>query len=143
MAPRRSEAIENHMSTIDIFPHIPRNVVQIKQLQEASRHLLVFPRDSEHGRYMVESASEPGRYYEVALERDKLSGQCTCTWAQYGGINCKHVLAALRAQYASSGTLSFWPTRDDAQRQHRHIWQGQQMYATLRPRRQPRHGNKS
>jgi hypothetical protein len=124
------------MSAIETSQYTVRNVVQIKQLQDASRRLNVIPRDPEHGRYLVESASASGRYYEVALQRDELSGHCTCTWAQYGGINCKHVLAALRADYAWAGTLSFWPTRDEAQRQHRRIWQGERLYATLRPRRQ-------
>jgi hypothetical protein len=127
------------MTAPDFFPPLPRNTVQIKQLQEASRRLEVIPHDPEHGRYLVESASESGRYYEVALQRDGLSGHCTCTWAQYGGINCKHVLAALRAEYAPLGALSFWPTRDEARRQHRRVWQGERIYATLRPRRQRRY----
>ena len=112
----------------------PRNTVQIKKLQAASRRLLVVPRDPEHGRYLVESAGDSGRFYEVALQRGELSGHCTCPWAQYGGINCKHVLAALRAHYAPSGSLSFWPSQDTARRQHRRILLGERLYATLRPR---------
>jgi SWIM zinc finger len=127
--------MERLMKAIDFFPPLPRNIVQIKELQEASRRLEVIPRDPERGRYLVESARESGRYYEVALQRDGLSGHCTCTWAQYGGINCKHVLAALRVAYEPLGVLSFWPTRDEARRQHRRMWQGERIYATLRPRR--------
>jgi len=121
------------------LPPLPRNVVQIKKLQQASRRLMVIPRDPEHGRYLVESAGQPGRYYEVAVQRDGLSGHCTCPWAHYGGINCKHVLAALRAHYEARGAaLSFWPTRADARRQHRRILPGERLYATLRPRRRRR-----
>jgi uncharacterized Zn finger protein len=109
--------------------------VQIKKLQDASRQLLVIPRDPERGRYLVASARQSGRYYEVALQQDALMGHCTCPWAQYGGINCKHVLAALQAHYAPWGALSFWSTRDAARRQHRRILPGERLYATLRPRR--------
>jgi SWIM zinc finger len=120
------------------LPPLPRNVVQIKKLQQASQCLMVVPHDPERGRYLVESASHSGRHYEVAVQRDALSGHCTCPWAQYGGINCKHVLAALRAQYEPWGALSFWPTRADARRQHRRILPGERLYATLRPRRRRR-----
>jgi hypothetical protein len=98
---------------------------------------MVIPRDPERGRYLVVSASDPGRAYEVALQRGELAGHCTCLWAQYGGINCKHVMAALREHYAPWGRLSFWPSRDAAARQHRRILPGERLYATLRPRRQP------
>lgn len=112
-----------------------RNVVHIKELQRASRYLDVVPYDPEHGVYGVESASRPGRHYEVVLEKDTLAGHCTCPWSQYGGINCKHVFAALRVRYAPQGALSFWRTRMAARRQHRRILTGNQLYATLRPRR--------
>jgi uncharacterized Zn finger protein len=115
-----------------------RTTVRVKQLQEASRRLMVIPRDPERGRYLVASAGDPSRAYEVALQRGELSGHCTCTWAQYGGINCKHVLAALREHYADVGQLSFWPSRDAAERQHRRILPGERLYATLRPRGQRR-----
>ena len=117
------------------LPLSVRNTVHIKKLQDASRRLLVVPRDPEHGRYLVESANQSGHFYEVALQRDGLSGHCTCLWAQHGGVNCKHVLAALRAEYEARGSLSFWLTRDAAQRQHRRVLPGERLYATLRPRR--------
>ena len=115
-----------------------RNTVQVKKLQAASRRLMVIPRDPERGRYLVASAGDPSRAYQVSLQRGELAGHCTCLWAQYGGINCKHVLAALREHYASAGRLSFWPNRDAAERQHRHILPGERLYATLRPRGQRR-----
>ncbi len=112
-----------------------RNVVHIKALQEASRHLQVIARDAAHGRYLVESARDSGQHYEVALHSGELAGHCTCRWAQHGGINCKHVLAALRVAYAGQGTLSFWPTQDAARRQHRQVLPGERLFATLRTRR--------
>lgn len=113
----------------------PRNIVNIKQLQAASRRLAVIPRDPERRRYLVESASQSGQFYEIALQRDELAGHCTCQWSQHGGINCKHVLAALRAEYEPWGALSFWPTPEAARRQHRRVLPGERLYATLRPRR--------
>ena len=112
----------------------PRNIRRIKKLQQASRQLLVIPRDAEHGRYLVKSAGDADQYYQVAVQSDMLTGHCTCPWSRYGGINCKHVLAALQAKYEPWGALSFWPTRADAQRQHRQVLPGERLYATLRPR---------
>ncbi len=109
-----------------------RSVVHIKKLQRASRQLDVIPSDPVHGLYVVESATQPGRCYEVRLDPEQLSGSCTCPWAQHGGINCKHVLAALRAHYAPHESISFWRNRSDARRQHRRIVVGTQLYATLR-----------
>jgi len=122
------------MTNIGTLSPQPRNVRQIKKLQQASRQLLVIPRDPERGRYLVASAGNANQYYQVAVQPGMLSGHCTCSWAQYGGINCKHVLAALRAEYEPWGALSFWPTREDARRQHRHVLPGERLYATLRPR---------
>jgi len=115
-----------------------RNTVQVKKLQAASRRLMVIPRDPERGRYLVASAGDPSRAYQVSLQRGELAGHCTCLWAQYGGINCKHVLAALREHYASAGRLSFWPNRDAAERQHRRILPGERLYANMRTRGQRR-----
>jgi hypothetical protein len=130
---------ENIMTTqTHSVTSLPRNVRQIKQLQEASRHLQVIPRDVEHGRYLVASAHDSDRYYQVVVNRDEMSGHCTCPWAQYGGINCKHVLAALGAEYEPWGAISFWPTPDAARRQHRRVLWGERIYATLRPRARSR-----
>ncbi len=123
------------MTSDILYKPAQRNVVQIKALQRASQHLDVVPADPEHGLYLVESASRPDRSYAVVLADATLQGSCTCPWSQYGGINCKHVLAALRTRYAEQGSLSFWRTRRDARRQHRRILTGNQVYATLRPRR--------
>ena len=113
----------------------PRNVVQLKKLQGKSRHLHVTPQDPEGGLYLVESASLPGHVYQVALSHDGFSGQCSCPWGQHGGTNCKHVLAALQEHYADEGRLSFWPSSQAAQRQHRRTLRSDTLIATVRPRR--------
>lgn len=117
-------------TTVNAFPK--RNVVRIKALQRASRELDVIPLTSDEERYHVTSASTPGRYYEVRIDPATLQGSCTCPWAEHGGVNCKHVLAVLRARYAQEGQLSFWRHPQDARRQHRQIIAGDDIYATLR-----------
>ncbi len=107
-----------------------RNVVRLKALQRASRRLVVTPIGPAS--YRVGSASLSGRSYYVMIDPDTLSGQCTCPWAQYGGVNCKHVLAVLRSHYADRGQLSFWADPAEARRQHRPIISGQGLYATVR-----------
>lgn len=109
-----------------------RNVTRLKDLQQASRHLEVVPVDEHAGVYLVESASHHGEHYQVTISGDTLDGSCTCPWAQHGGINCKHVLAVLRAHYAEQGHLAFWHSQGDAKRQHRHVIAGPHLYATLR-----------
>lgn len=110
----------------------PRSIVNVKRLQRASRKLDVIPLDPPAGRYMVESETHPGELYEVTLDAEGPGGYCTCPWGAHGGVNCKHVLAVLRAYYASEGQLSFWHHRQDARRQHRRIIAGDDLYATLR-----------
>ena len=110
----------------------PRSIVRVKDLQQKSRRLEVVPLTPEQGRYFVTSAAKNGSYYEVTLARDGLGGSCSCPWGQYGGENCKHVLAALREHYASQGQISFWSSLEQAQRQHRHMVQGERLYGTLR-----------
>lgn len=107
-----------------------RNVVRLKALQRASKHLAVTRLSP--GSYRVTSASQPGRHYYVLIDPATLTGQCTCPWAQYGGVNCKHVLAVLRSHYAEQGQLSFWADPDEARRQHRPVIAGEHLYATVR-----------
>lgn len=113
---------------------IERNVIQIKRLQRAVRGLNVIPRDPERGKYLVESASRPGVVYEVSLDERAMAGRCSCPWAEHGGINCKHVLAALQEHYGGQSRLSFWRSHEDARRQHRRTVPGNQLFVTLRPR---------
>lgn len=111
----------------------PRTVVRVKALQRASRALEVVPRDPARGQYLVASASQPGVFYAVDLAPSALSGRCTCAWGQHGGVNCKHIMAALRVHH-SSGQLSFWRTLTDARRQHRRTVTGDGIFATVRPK---------
>jgi uncharacterized Zn finger protein len=111
----------------------PRNVVRLKALQRASRRLDVVRISDRAERYIVSSASQPGRFYNVQIDPESLTGQCTCRWAQHGGVNCKHVLAVLRACFAEQGALSFWPSDKAARRQHRQVLAGEHLVATLRP----------
>lgn len=114
------------------FTEARRNVVRLKRLQRESRRLQVTPLSADSASYRVASASQPGRSYFVLIDPTTLTGQCTCPWAQYGGVNCKHVLAVLRQHYAGQGELSFWATPQDARRQHRPVIAGDQLFATLR-----------
>ncbi|NTU82722.1 MAG: SWIM zinc finger family protein [Chloroflexales bacterium] len=107
-----------------------RNVVRLKALQRASRRLLV--EQTGAASYRVSSASQAGRSYYVLIDPETLTGQCTCPWAQYGGVNCKHVLAVLQAHYAGRGALSFWADPGAARRQHRPIIAGEHLYVTVR-----------
>lgn len=118
------------METNTLAPR--RNVVRIKALQRASRELDVIPLTGEDERYHVSSGSTPGRFYEVRLNAETLEAHCTCAWAEHGGVNCKHVLAVLRARYAGEGRLSFWARLQDAARQHRPVIAGEQLFATVR-----------
>jgi hypothetical protein len=118
------------MSEISTQPR--RNVVRLKALQRASRQLDVIPLTGDDERYHVSSASTPGRYYEVRVNPATLEGTCSCPWGEHGGVNCKHVLAVLRARYAGEGRLSFWPERQDARRQHRPVIEGADLFVTVR-----------
>jgi uncharacterized Zn finger protein len=109
-----------------------RNVVRLKDLQRASRRLDVIPLTTDDERYHVSSGSTPGRYYEVRIDPATLECHCNCAWAEHGGVNCKHVLAVLRAHYAAEGRLSFWRERQDARRQHRPVIEGSELFATVR-----------
>lgn len=113
-------------------PQVRRGVVRLKALQRASRSLDVIPLTSADERYHVASGTTPGRYYEVTIDPATLEARCSCPWAEYGGVNCKHVLAVLRARYASEGSLSFWQRRQDARRQHRKLIEADGLFATVR-----------
>lgn len=113
---------------------LKRNVVRLKALQRESRRLDVIPLTGAGSgeRYHVSSGSTPGRYYEVTIDPLTLEGRCSCPWGEHGGVNCKHVLAVLRARYAGEGSLSFWQRLQDARRQHRTVIAGEGLFATVR-----------
>jgi uncharacterized Zn finger protein len=113
---------------------LSRNVVNLKQLQQASKKLEVSLLDPETNTYLVASASRPGFFHEVTIDWDGTEGLCDCPWAQHGGVNCKHVLAALRYHHSEQGNVSFWRSAAAARRQHRPMLVGDSMYLTIRPR---------
>ena len=96
----------------------------IKQLQAQSRRMQAHRVD----RYtlVVQSTSNPQANHIVTVEFDKediVQARCTCQWALNRGVACTHVMAAL--EYLASKknrTLSFWPTREDAQRQKQRVF---------------------
>jgi hypothetical protein len=107
-------------------------VVRLKALQRESRRLNVVRVSDRSERYIVSSATNSGRSYSVLIDPATLAGQCTCPWAQYGGVNCKHVLAVLQERFAEQGALSFWLSPDAARRQHRPMIAGEHLTATVR-----------
>jgi hypothetical protein len=113
---------------------LSRSVVNLKRLQQESRKLEVSMLDPETNTYLVASASRPGTFHEVTVDWDGTEGLCSCAWAQYGGVNCKHVLAALRAHHAERGSVSFWRNASAARRQHRPTLVGDNLFLTVRPR---------
>ncbi|MEL6308236.1 MAG: SWIM zinc finger family protein [Chloroflexota bacterium] len=101
----------------------PKN---IKQLQDASRDLTV--RRTDTFTYVVESRSNPRANHTVTVSFDsagrKVKTRCTCEWAVYQGIACKHVLAALEHMASQKErTLSFWHDEDRARRQKHKLFQ--------------------
>lgn len=105
--------------------------VNIKKLQARSKSLRLRMFDpAEPGdpyTAVVESGSNPAlnQIVTVYFEADgHISARCTCTWAQYGGIACSHVLAALsRLASRNHRLLSFWLSPDEARRQKQRMLQ--------------------
>ena len=95
----------------------PKN---IKNLQDASRDLMA--RYVDKNTYVVESRTNPAANHIVTVTFDDegrtVKARCTCAWANFNGIACSHVLAAL--EYMASQkerTLSFWNDENEARRQ--------------------------
>ncbi len=74
----------------------------------------------------VTSLTNPAANHIVTVAYAKdgtIHARCTCPWAIYGGVACTHVLAALEALAQKRGKrLSFWRSREDAQRQKRRLF---------------------
>jgi hypothetical protein len=75
--------------------------------------------------YFVETPS--GRVYKVGVRKG-----CNCEWAFHGGTGCSHQLAAIRFYLMNKGwrEVSFWPTREAAARQHKHIVPWRNLFVT-------------
>lgn len=118
----------------------------IKRLQRLARGLRVtrLSRDM----FVVESKSSGSGHYIVTIHYDDegtLHSRCSCAWSTHGGYGCSHVMAALtylaeRKQRA----VSFWTTREDAERQRNRMLrltgsradEANSLWITTRPLRQ-------
>ncbi len=97
--------------------NIKRLQAQGKELRAnlVNRHTLV-----------VRSTSSPLANHIVTVEyRDDgtIHARCTCPWALNGGVACSHVIAALERLANTKGrTLSFWTSKEEAERQKHRIF---------------------
>jgi hypothetical protein len=99
--------------------------VNIKELQARSKALRVRlfdpARPGDPYTAIVESSTNAALNQIVTIRFGPDGGihaRCTCIWAQFGGIACVHVLAALsRLAGRKRRALSFWLTPEEAQRQ--------------------------
>ena len=108
-----------------------RNIVQVKRLQAASKSLGV-RRNGKPNVLEMQSGSDPSKVYEVLVLG---SGEllCDCPWSQWGGSNCKHVLAAHRFIAGIAGRrVSFWLDPEDAKRQKAKTIEVEGLYITSR-----------
>lgn len=96
---------------------------EVKKLQRQARMLDV--RQISPDMLLVASKSSPHAHHIVTIHHEKdgtIHARCSCPWAQNGGYGCSHVMAAL-AYLAETRqrAISFWPTRDEAERQRHRI----------------------
>src|SRR5215217_619087 len=102
---------------------------RIKHLQAKSKKLdarVINPEaNGEPFVVVVGSGSNPrlNRIVTIRFERNgMIDARCTCRWAQYGGVACTHVLAALQKLAArKKRSLSFWLTLEEAHRQKQSV----------------------
>ncbi|MBI5670233.1 MAG: SWIM zinc finger family protein [Chloroflexi bacterium] len=99
----------------------PKN---LKNLQNRGRELRAYILNPNL--VVVESTSNPMASHVVTVTYQpdgKIHARCTCPWAINGGVGCSHVMAALEHLAEIRGRrLSFWPSREEAQRQKRRIF---------------------
>ncbi len=99
----------------------PKN---IKSLQSQSRHLTAhWVKDNQ---IEVQSSSDPDEKHYVSFrfgDDGLIHADCTCEWAQFNGVGCSHVMAALQhlANFKNR-TLSFWINPEDARRQKQRVF---------------------
>ena|SRR3990172_2421378 len=96
----------------------------IKRLQSQSRKLTA--RQIDRTMIRVESVSNPLVSHTVTFRFEPdgtIYTECTCPWAENNGVACSHVMAALEYLAAyKERTLSFWRTRDEAERQKHRLF---------------------
>jgi hypothetical protein len=103
--------------------------VNIKELQAKSKGLNVRvfdPARSDDPYTAIVTSKSNGALNQIVtirFERDgQINARCTCTWAQFGGIACAHVLAALsRLASRKRRALSFWLSPEEAHRQKQRV----------------------
>ncbi|MFA4972982.1 MAG: SWIM zinc finger family protein [bacterium] len=109
-----------------------RHVVNVKQLQERSRGMVVrvMSTSRQAAFCYVQSGSDESVWYSVRVWNDArglLHTRCSCPWGQHRPKEspecaCSHVMAAMEALAGLVGrSLSFWLDMADAERQHRPI----------------------
>ncbi len=118
---------------------------ELKHLQAKSKKLVVHMARPKHpeGEYIVvvSSDSTETRSHIVTIRFDKqgiIKARCTCPWAQYGGMACTHVIAALsRLAAQKQRALSFWLDPEAARRQKHALFDlnagGEHVWITSRP----------
>lgn len=95
----------------------------IKKLQWQSRKL--HTKQVDRHTFAVESISNPLAHHivTVVFKPEGVHARCTCPWALNHGVACTHVMAALEHLAALKGRkLSFWSTREEAQRQRQRVF---------------------
>ena len=96
----------------------------IKRLQSQSRNLKA--RRIGRNTILVESVSNPTVSHTVTFRFEPdgtIYTECTCPWAENNGVACSHVMAAMEFLASSKErTLSFWRTRDEAERQKHRLF---------------------
>ncbi|MBX3065493.1 MAG: SWIM zinc finger family protein [Anaerolineae bacterium] len=101
---------------------------QLKSLQSKSKQLevrMIYPeRQGEPFRAVVESNEPLSHTVTIRFHPDGgIETECTCAWAQHGGVGCSHVMAVLnRLAARKHSSLSFWATPEEARKQKRRVF---------------------
>ena len=103
---------------------------RLKALQARSRRMsvrLIRPEHPEDAYVAIVSSNSSlalNRVVTIKFKHDgTIQARCTCQWAEFGGIACCHVIAALsKLAERKSRKLSFWLTPEDAHRQKQSLF---------------------
>ena len=117
------------------------NPKEIKKLQARSRGLRA--KAVSPSVVSVVSRSQPAAQHFVTVDwmgDGTIRARCTCPWGMNGGVCCSHVMAALNLLAArKQRVISFWPDRDEAERQKHRLLRlvghtaEDELYLTTRP----------
>jgi len=103
---------------------------QLKLLKEKGKRLsvrLIRPNHPNDPYTAIVGSSSNAVFNHVVTVKFHDNGmirtRCTCPWAEHGCIACCHVIATLSALAGEKQrTLSFWATREEAERQKRTVF---------------------